>query len=93
MNARAELGTDAELLNLVAKIKGFDHDNATPTENLALAQALKLVAQDIIARHEDVCAKQKVLADKIAIAEVAGELAGVVTALKPQPKRGWLFRR
>ncbi len=93
MNARAELGTDAELIALVDKIKGFRHDDASPAENLALAQALKIVALDIVQRHEQVRTMQDMLTRKIAIAEVAGELAGVVSALKPQPKRGWPFRK
>lgn len=94
MNARAELGTDAELIALVDKIKGFKHDDASPAENLALAQALKIVAQDIVLRHDEVREMQAQLAHKIAIAEVAGELAGVVSTLRPVTrKRGWFFRK
>lgn len=92
MNARTDLGTDAELLALVSKIKGFNYDGATAPENLALAQALKIVAQDTVARWEAVREQQRILADKIAIADVATELAGVVNTLKPEPaaRRRWL---
>lgn len=87
----AELGNDTELFALVARIKGFDFDNASTNENLALAQALKIVATDIVSRHEKVVEMQRALTEKIAIAEVAGELAGVVATLKPQ-RRGWFNR-
>lgn len=91
MNAQAELGTDAELIALVNKIQGFDHDTATPVENLALAKALKIVALDIVAKHREAREMQQELKHKLAVAEVAGELAGVVRALTPA-KRSW-FRR
>ena len=80
-----ELGTDTELLALVAKIQGFNHDTATNNESLALAKALKIIADDVVVRHEAVRRLQVQLSEKLAIASVAGELAGVLTALKPAP--------
>lgn len=92
MNMNADLGVDADLLTLVSKIKGFDYDTATPTESMALARALKLVADDVVARHTAIIAMQQTLAEKIALAEVAGELAGVIDIIRPARarKRGWL---
>lgn len=94
MNTRTELGTDAELLALVAKIKGFDHDAATAPENLALAQALKIVAQDTVARWEQVREQQRTLSEKTAVASVVVELADVISTLRQSsPRRGWFNRR
>lgn len=84
----ADLGLDTDLIALVSKIKDFDYDNATPPESMALARALKVVADDIVERHTRVLTMQRTLADKIALAEVAGELAGVIDAIRPR-KRGW----
>jgi hypothetical protein len=91
MNMNADLGADADLLTLVSKIKGFDYEMASPTESMALARALKLVAEDIVTRHTAVLAMQKTLAEKIEMAEVAGELAGVIEIIRPR-KRGWFTR-
>ena len=87
MNMNADLGVDADLLTLVSKIKGFDYETSTPNESMALARALKLVADDVVTRHTAVLAMQQELADKIALAEVAGELAGVLGVIRPR-KRG-----
>ena len=85
-----DLGKDT-MGDLISMIKGFDYANADTNDNFALAQALRLVATDIVTRHEDVKRKQNELADKIAIARVAGELAGVIDALKPSRKRRWFY--
>jgi hypothetical protein len=85
------LGTNTELLNLVAQIKSFDAEYATPVENIALARALKVVAQDIVDRHEQVTALQRKLEEHLAIAEVASELSGVIDVIRPR-KRGWFNR-
>lgn len=84
----AELGTHTELLSLVEQIKSFDPDYATNGENLALARALKIVAQDIVRRHESVLALQARLREKLEVAEVAAELSGVIDVIRPR-KRGW----
>lgn len=82
MNARAELGTDAELIALVEKIKGFAFDTATPAEMAALIQALKIVAADVTRKHEQVREMKDALAEKLQVASMASELSGVVTALR-----------
>ena len=46
----ADLGLDTDLIALVSKIRDFDYDNATPPESMALARALKVVADDIVDR-------------------------------------------
>lgn len=90
---QAELGTDVELLNLVAKIRGFDFANATMTENHALTQALKLIAEDTTRRWDAVRQMQADLREKLAAASVAAELADVVNAMRePAPARRGLFR-
>lgn len=92
-NVNADLGSNTELATLVARIKGFDYDNATTDDNLALAKSLKLVAEDVIAQHEKACELTRALTDKLALAGVATELAGVLELIRPSPvKRGW-FRR
>lgn len=79
---------DPDLMNLIQKIKGFDHDGAKPADCVALAQALKLVADDVLKRHEDVSRMQDELARKLVVAESCVELAGVVAAFKPEA-RSW----
>ena len=93
MNARAELGTDAELIALVEKIKGFAYDNATPAELAALIQALKIVAADVTRKHEDVREMRDALADRLKVASMASELSGVVTALRQpvEPRKARWF--
>lgn len=80
-----QLGTENELIALVNKIASFNYDNASPTESMALARALKVIADDVIERHAKVLSMQKRLEQQLAVVEVCGELAGVVTCLKDQP--------
>lgn len=88
VRANAELGSDVELMNLVNKIRGFDFDEAGPAENLALARALKLITEDTLRRHDDVRQMQIRMRERLAVAETASELAGVVNALnQPDPPR------
>lgn len=90
MNAQTinkELGTDAELAELVARIQGFDHANATTNENLALSRALKVLAADIVQRHTRVREMQEELHRKLQLAEVTSEMSEVLKSLKP--KRRW----
>jgi len=82
------MALDPDMMNLIQKIQGFDHEAAKPADNVALAQALKLVAADVLARHAEVVKLQNELTRKIAVAEGCSVLAGVVATLKPQP-RGW----
>jgi hypothetical protein len=90
MSLNTDLGSETELLTLIARVQGFDYDNAAPSDSMALARALRIIAQDTIKRHEQVRTMQRTLADKIAIAEVAGELAGVIDIIRPTPaKRRW----
>jgi hypothetical protein len=86
--ATSELGTDTELMDLVSKIKGFDFDYATTRENMALSQALKVVAADIVQRHAQVVQLQQQLEEKLAMASVTAELSGVINIIRPR-KRGW----
>jgi len=85
--ANRDLGTDAELAELVARIKGFDYEHATNNENLALAKALKVLAEDIVQRQQKVQAMQDELKRKLQLAEVTAEMSAVLTSLKP--KRWW----
>jgi hypothetical protein len=92
-----ELGKDT-MVDLIGMIKGFDYTNANTGDNLALAQALKLVATDLVARHAAVKDLQRKLTEKIAIADVAGELAGVINELTeidapvlPRRTRRWYY--
>lgn len=86
-----ELGTDTELMDLVSKIKGFDFEYATTRENMALTRALKVVAADIVQRHEQILQLQEQLEEKLAMASVTAELSGVIDVIRPR-KRGW-FRK
>lgn len=93
MTLNADLGSDEELLALVARVQGFDFDHVAPADGMALARALKIIALDTVRRHEQVRLMQTTLTDKIAIAEVAGELAGVIDVIRPTPaKRRWFGR-
>jgi len=85
-----DLGKDT-MGDLISMIKGFDYANADTNDNFALAQALRLVATDIVTRHEDVKRKQLELTEKIGVARVAGELAGVIESLRPNRKRRWFY--
>lgn len=89
--ANKELGTDAELSELVARIRGFDFDNATDKENLALTRALKVLADDIVQRHTKVREMQEELKRKLSLAEVTAELSDVIKTI--QPKRAWSWGR
>ncbi len=91
MALNADLGSDEELLALVARVQSFDYELATPTDGMALARALKIIALDTVKRHEQVRTMQRTLGEKIAIAEVAGELAGVIDVIRPS-KRRWFNR-
>lgn len=90
-SSQAELGSDLELADLVAKIRRFDFAGATMNENSALVQALKVVTEDIAARWDAVSKLQSQLEERLAAASVAAELAGVVNAMRPTPapKRRW----
>lgn len=92
-----DLGKDT-MADLIGMIKGFDYANANTSDNLALAQALKLVATDLVARHAAVKDLQRKLTEKIAVANVAGELAGVINELNeidapalPKRTRRWYY--
>jgi hypothetical protein len=86
-----DLGTNTELQQLVDQIRSFDADYATPRENMALARALKIVAQDTVRRHEQAIALQARLEEHLAIAETAAELSGVIDVIRPR-KRSWFNR-
>jgi len=87
----AELGTNVELQQLVDQIRAFDPEYATSGENMALARALKIVATDIVHRHEKAVALQRKLEEHLSVAEVAAELSGVIDVIRPR-KRGWFTR-
>jgi cysteine sulfinate desulfinase/cysteine desulfurase-like protein len=85
-HTKTDMTSDNELLTLVEKIKGFRYDDATTAENFALARALKLVAEDIVRRHEEVRQMQERLREKLEVANIAAELSEVVSALNaPEP--------
>lgn len=87
--ANKDLGTDEELSELVARIRGFDFDNATPKENLALARALKVVAEDTVRRNTIAREMQEELRKKLSLAEVTSELSEVIQTMRP--KRRWFW--
>lgn len=92
MNERAELGTDTELLALVAKVQGFDFVSATMPENSALVRALKLIAEDTTRKWDEVRQLKEQLNAKLEAASVAAELAGVVKSIAntpAAPRRRW----
>ena len=82
-----DLGTDEELAELVNRIRGFDYGNATPKENLALARALKVLAEDVVQRRDKLVELQAELQRKLSLAEVTAEMGEVLRSLKP--KRSW----
>ena len=84
-----DLGTDEELAELVNRIRGFDYGNATPKENLALARALKVLAEDVLQRRDKVAELQAELERKLSLAEVTAEMGEVLRSLKP--KRTWVW--
>jgi 7-keto-8-aminopelargonate synthetase-like enzyme len=84
-----ELGTDEELSDLVNRIRAFDYGSATPKENLALARALKVMAEDVLQRRQKVTELQAELQRKLSLAEVTAEMGEVLKALRP--KRTWMW--
>lgn len=92
-NINRDLGTDTELRTLVSKIQGYDYDNATSDDHLALTRALKILAEDMVQRHATITAHELELKRKLSLAEVTSELDGVLKALHPPVKRRGWFRR
>ena len=86
---KKDLGTDVELIELVNRIRGFDFDDATPTELLSLSKALRVLADDTIARHQHAGDLEIQLSQKLKLAAVIEEMHGVVETLKPV-RKGWL---
>lgn len=86
---KRDLGTDAELLELVTRIKGFNFDDATVSELLSLSKALRVLADDTIARYENVKDLQSELSQKLKLAAVVEEMSGVVATLRPV-RKSWL---
>ena len=93
----SNLGSPTEMDDLIARVRSFAPQAASPTEDMALVKALSVIAADVIQRHEKVSKLQQELAEKIAVASVASELAGVLAALGPEPVtqtgRKWWFGR
>ncbi len=92
VRANRELGANDDMSELVAKIRGFDHDTATPSDQLALARALKLLAEDIVTRQSNVAELEAKLTQRLALADVSFEMADVFKALNPLPKKRWWRR-
>lgn len=88
-NLNRDLGTDAELNTLVNKIRGYDFDNATADDHLALTRALKIVAEDVITRRQTIIEHEAELKRRLSLAEVTTELDGVLKSLRPKRKRWW----
>lgn len=87
----ADLGTDLELAELVGRVQRFDHDNASMDDNMALAQALRVIAADVTTRHARVVQMEATLRGKIATVDVASELSAVLAGLAgPKPRRKFL---
>lgn len=84
-----DLGTDIEIIELVNRIKGFNFDDATASELLSLSKALKVLADDTIARHQHARDLQSKLDHKLKLAAVIEEMSGVVETLRPV-RKGWL---
>jgi uncharacterized small protein (DUF1192 family) len=78
---------DPDMLDLIQKIKRFDHEAAKPADSAALAQALQLVAEDVVAQHSEVARLRAELERKVAIADTCTELAAVVQRLRPAPSK------
>jgi hypothetical protein len=93
-NLNADLtGSNVDIHALVEKIAAFDHDNATPDDQVALSRALALVAADVVRRHAVIVAREMALNKRAHALSVTEHLTDVVACLKndrPARRRGWL---
>jgi hypothetical protein len=91
-NINKELGTDAEIVELVQRIKQFNFDDANLNELMALSRALQVVSEDIIKQQQENRALQAELRQKIAVTNIVSEMSGVVRAIKNTntPRSRWL---
>lgn len=74
-----------DLIALVQRVRGFDHDNATPVEQRLVVQALRMIAEDVVARSEYVVKLQHDLEQRLTTADFCREVSEVVTMLRPVP--------
>ena len=96
--ANKDLGTENDMLDLIERIQGFAYDTATETDQLVLTRALKVLADDIIARHEKVRSMQADLSKKLKVADVVTEMNSVLHTITPPPqpkpiRPWWSLRR
>ena len=89
LNLNQDLGSDNEIAALVARIQKFDFEDAAVTELATLTKALKIISDDIITRSERVRAFERELTNKLAIADIATEVSGIVKSIRPK-KKSWL---
>jgi hypothetical protein len=92
-NHNSDLGSETELAELVQKVSHFDYDTATSSDHLALAKALRVLADDVLRRHADAVTLQGKLRDQlssqIAVSEITQQISYVVKSMKPARKRWW----
>ena len=87
---------DPDLFTIIQRVRGFDHDAATPDEQMLVVQALKTIANDTVARFEHVLALQRELESKLQTATFCAEVSEVVARIKPvtpPTKHSWWASR
>lgn len=92
-NINKELGTDAEIVELVQRIKGFSFEDASLNELMALSRALQVISEDIVRQQQENRALQAELTQKLSVTNVVAEMSGVVRAIrntKNTPRSRWL---
>ena len=91
----ADLGADDSILQLVERIQAFNYRDADERDLSSLARAIKVLAKDLVDRHQAVREMQAELTRKTSIADIAGELNDVYRTITPsQPKkRKWFSRK
>lgn len=88
MKLNHDLGTDDEIAELVQRIKGFSFEEAGVSEMLAVARALRVLADDIITRHERAKQLEDTLKGRVQISEVVAEMSALIT--QQRPNKSWL---
>lgn len=85
-------GNDATFAELAEKIRGFSYDDASPTEQVELAGALKLLAQETVSRWETVRRMEDDLRSKLSMAKVREAMNDVIVVTREGNQRGVFAR-
>jgi hypothetical protein len=80
---------DPDLMTLVERVRSFDYDNATESEQALVVKALKTIAADTVARFDHVLALQHELEGKLRTTSFCAEVSEVIARIKPAKKGLW----